>query len=453
MTGFIYHPLGNGLGTDHPIPGLPFVDDAHIPDDPTAIEAIGRHDGGATWGREDNLREAGWSAFTTDPHRNDLAWCVRWHPEHGRSVVLFADDEAARVHDHWTWESPTALLFRAGGYWWNGTAWHRPAQIWDGAFEQYVPRPVPGATTVTAADILDRDADASRARVLNVHDLSSAGISAERWSDDLALWAKQRRRQRDLDQCLVDFAAPELNADNLVGPGTLAWLGEVDDNALRRELAAGEVPLPQGSIEGQPAWALAVAEEWAEKQRRSDRGLIAAVAVDLFGGSVPAGTAELWSRFSDSFFERLRHDPAARRGLLPWPRSDRAVRGVAQGLGWLVAGHVADIVPTEQLAVTLELALLREFATGLDLQRPAGTGQPAPASFGFLPHVGTMLDWLVRHDPPAARRTICSVIGKAEWDLGIPRAVSIRSIRTALTLDGKLGDEALATYLDRVLPT
>ena len=46
--------VANGLRTDHPIPGLPFVDDAHIPvDDPAAIEAIGRHPGGKTWGRED----------------------------------------------------------------------------------------------------------------------------------------------------------------------------------------------------------------------------------------------------------------------------------------------------------------------------------------------------------------------------------------------------------------
>ena len=35
--------VANGLRTDHPIPGLPFADDAHIPvEDSAAIEAIGR---------------------------------------------------------------------------------------------------------------------------------------------------------------------------------------------------------------------------------------------------------------------------------------------------------------------------------------------------------------------------------------------------------------------------
>jgi hypothetical protein len=126
---------------------------------------------------------------------------------------------------------------------------------------------------------------------------------------------------------------------------------------------------------------------------------------------------------------------------------------VTRDLAWLVAGYLADIVPTAELAVTLELAMLRELTAGLELQRPSDTCKQESAFFGFRPHVGKMLDWLVQHDPAAARRAICSVVGKAEWDLGIPRAVSIRSIRTALTHDGTLGDEALATFLDRVLPT
>ncbi|MGH3827772.1 MAG: hypothetical protein ACRDQX_11460, partial [Pseudonocardiaceae bacterium] len=48
-----------------------------------------------------------------------------------------------------------ALLFRSGGYWWDGTTWYRPSQVWDGASEEYVARPVPAATTVTATDLLD----------------------------------------------------------------------------------------------------------------------------------------------------------------------------------------------------------------------------------------------------------------------------------------------------------
>ena len=62
-------------------------------------------------------------AFTTDPVRHDLGWLVRWHPEHGRSVVLFRDDEIASVHGAF---EGTALLFRAGGYWWDGITWYGP---------------------------------------------------------------------------------------------------------------------------------------------------------------------------------------------------------------------------------------------------------------------------------------------------------------------------------------
>jgi len=136
-----YQPVGNGARTDHPVPDLPFVDDAHLPlDDGLAVEAVGRGTGDGMWGRYDRCKEGGWVAFTTDPQRPELAWCVRWHPEHGRSVVLYRDDDAAGVH--MAWWGPV-LLFRAGGYWWDGTTWFRPSQIWDRAAESYVRRPVP----------------------------------------------------------------------------------------------------------------------------------------------------------------------------------------------------------------------------------------------------------------------------------------------------------------------
>ena len=31
---------------------------------------------------------------------------------------------------------PQALLFRAGGYWWDGATWYRPGQVWDGAADE-----------------------------------------------------------------------------------------------------------------------------------------------------------------------------------------------------------------------------------------------------------------------------------------------------------------------------
>lgn len=121
--------VANGLRTDHPVPGLAFVNDSHLPlDDRVAIEAIGRKRGKNTWGREDICRaDAGWVAFTTDPLRHDLAWVIRSHPVHGRSVLLYRDLDVAGQHTAWC---GPALLFRAGAYWWDGHMWFRPLQFW-----------------------------------------------------------------------------------------------------------------------------------------------------------------------------------------------------------------------------------------------------------------------------------------------------------------------------------
>ncbi|MFJ9711623.1 hypothetical protein [Streptomyces sp. NPDC101234] len=86
------------------------------------------------WGRCDRDRNGGWLAFTTDPLRTDLGWSVRYHPEHGMTVLLLDDRDTAALHEYW-WGLP--LLFRSGGYWWDGTTWYRPQQVWDGASERY----------------------------------------------------------------------------------------------------------------------------------------------------------------------------------------------------------------------------------------------------------------------------------------------------------------------------
>ena len=139
--------VANGMSTDHPVPDLVFVDDSHIPrNDPRQIGAVGRHKGADRWGRWDGPKhkrvgEAEWWAFTTDPIRGDLAWCVRYHPDHGRTVVLVNDGDASSLHSKWGGPGQP-LLFRAGGYWWDGTAWYRPSQVFDWAAEKYDRRKV-----------------------------------------------------------------------------------------------------------------------------------------------------------------------------------------------------------------------------------------------------------------------------------------------------------------------
>ncbi|KUM77052.1 hypothetical protein AQI70_14030 [Streptomyces curacoi] len=68
---------------------------------------------------------SGWRALTTDPLRDEFAWCVRYHPDHGRTVLLVRDEDASEHHIEWHGGS---LLFRSGGYWWDGATWYGPAR-------------------------------------------------------------------------------------------------------------------------------------------------------------------------------------------------------------------------------------------------------------------------------------------------------------------------------------
>jgi len=452
MPLYTFRPVANGLRTDHPIPDLPFVDDSHIPlDDPAAIEAVGRHEGTEMWGREDPCREGGWVAFTTDPIRHDLAWCVRWHPDHGRSVVLYRDQDAAGVH--MAWWGP-ALLFRSGGYWWDGITWYRPSQVWDAAGEEYFRRPVPAAMMVTAADLLDASAVPARGRVLKVTDVDVDVPPRGRWLDDLALWAARRQQRGRLSSCVVTIAAPELTGDQLVGVAEMAEIAGVAASTLRAYLSRdeGDVPQPQATVNGRSVWARPVAEEWAEQRRRSPESVTDAVSTDRAGAKVPPGVAEVWNWFTRMFFSQLWERPDRRkRWALRW-RNDAAVRQLAEELGWGVAASVPKLVPTDALATTITHAVLDEFATGQKLDRKTGDGTDDSAGFyGITPAIARMLDWLIRHSPTSAGHAIGEIVGEAERRLGVPRQVSERSLHSALALHGKLDETTRIEFLDRVL--
>ncbi|MGW0827124.1 hypothetical protein [Streptomyces sp. NPDC002845] len=82
-------PVANGISTDHPVPGLPFINDGRLPlDNPDAIERTGRNQGADLWGRTDRTSDGGWVAFTTEPKNPSFAWAVFHHPPHGRTVLL-----------------------------------------------------------------------------------------------------------------------------------------------------------------------------------------------------------------------------------------------------------------------------------------------------------------------------------------------------------------------------
>lgn len=451
---YTFKPVANGLGTDHPIPDLQFVDDSDLPTEPEAIEAIGRKPGGSTWGREDEINEGGWAAFTTCAERGDLAWFVRFHPEHGRSVMLVRDQDAASQQQTFAFELRTALLFRSGGYWWDGSAWFRPPQIWDQAAERVVARPVPGASTVSAADVLALGADASKGRILTVTDFDVEAPAPADWANELALWVAHRGSSRPLAECVVRVAAPELNGDQLIGAGELAKIAGIAASTLRaytsREEA--EVPEPQAVIGGRNAWARPVGIEWAEHRNKSWDSVTEAVSVDHDGASLPVGKSELWTRFTAMMFSRLWTVRGMRQRWALRFRTEKQVRQVAEELGWTVAASLGTIVPIEELAFTIRHAILDEI--GSQHERRENSGRSGEASYyGINFRIAKMLDWLIRHEPGFAQAIIAETIGDAEGRFEVPRKVTERSIRTALSLDGKLDDETRTEFLARAFPT
>lgn len=456
MALYTFQPVANGLRTDHPIPDLPFVDDSNIPvDNGEAIEKIGRHKQGM-WGRHDTCTDGGWVAFTTDPTRNDLAWVVRHHPEHGQSVVLYRDTDASPVDSLLMWEEPTGLLYRAGGYWWDGITWYRPSQLFDWAAEKTFLRPVPAAVTITAGDLM-RDGEPTRARVLNVGEVTvpATATSDRGWNDDLALWASHRD-DRGLGDSIVTLTAPELVADQLVGVGEMAEIAGIGASTLRAYISRGEgdIPLPQAVIGGRNMWARPVAEEWAEQRRRSSEGVEEVVSADHEGAANPIGITETWKRFSRTFFSLLWERQSFRkRWALRW-RTETAVREIAEGLSWQVAASIPKLVGVWDLSTTVRQALVYEFLHGRDLHRSVHRDDPAQREnyvfFGLTPAVTKTLDWLIRHEPAAAGRAIEQAIGEAEANLEIPRAVTEESIATALSLDGTLDQATREAFLERV---
>ncbi|GIH18974.1 MerR family transcriptional regulator [Rugosimonospora africana] len=431
---------------------MPFVDDSHIPvGESRAIEAVGRKKGDQMWGREDPCKEGGWAAFTTDPVRKDLAWCVRWHPDHGRSVILLRDEDSSGMH--MSWWGP-ALLFRSGGYWWDGSTWYRPSQVWDRASEDYVRRPVPAATTITAADLLAAgDADAGRGRVLRIEEVDVDAPLGGRWLDDLAAWAAHREAPDSLSGCVVRVTAPELSADAMVGIGEMAEIADIVASTLRAYLSRGEgeIPPPQAVVAGRSVWARPVAEEWAEQRRRSGEGTAETMSTVHNGSSVPVGVADLWQWLSRVFFMDLWDRPdRRRRWALRW-RTQAAVRDVADSLGWSAAASLDRMIPTHDLAVTLRHAVLNGLSEGQKLGKTLGDSPESINFYGVAPPVARMLDWLIRHEPSSAVFAIGEIVGEAERDLGIPRDVTVHSLHTALALDGKLEEGGYVEFFDRIL--
>ena len=459
--------IGNGLRTDHPVPGLPFVDDSHIPiESANGVEAIGRRHtpDNSTWGRTDPTRvregegylDTGWKAFTTDPQRNDLAWVVRFHPKLGRSVWLVLDEEASGLYSVLEDE---AVLYRAGGYWlgYDG-GWHRPAQIFDYASERYVSRAVPGSATISAADVLGGKEQAGFA--LNVHGIDTANtapLSRGEWERQLQVWAGNRPGEGlELDACVVDLTAPELSAGQLLNVGEVAEVAGINAATLRSYISRGEneVPAPQAMVGASAVWSRPVIDQWVEARTYTSDAAEHAVHVrapfttdDFDAIDMPQGRADVWEKVHYWLLSDLTSSPELRPGILRRWRDRRSAQVMAKELSLSVALGLDQLIPMEPLAQTISDAILGEIAVQAAaddaLDRRDGEARDIH-HYTMLPWTARMLDWLIRHDPAQARHALTRTIGDVEDH---PERYSITTreslllmVRSGLALDGASSD-------------
>ena len=469
-------PLANGIRTDHPVPGLPFVEDEHIPiDDPDAVEAIGRHEEAGTWGRCDNNHETGeWVAFTTDPKNPSVGWVVRYHPDHGRSVLLYREPDTTSAYSQWFNDRP--LLSRLGGYWWNGTTWYRPGQIIDWASERLVRREARLPTVITAADLLDDTGRAELGRPARIMQLGGehnrtelAGYQlhstttgqltqGEQWRHDLALWASRRNDDAlPLTRCVVTVNAPELFDAALLGVDEFAAKAEIAASTLRAYIARAEadIPCPQATDGPRKRWARPVVEDWIE-QRRRDPEKVAALLNTSSGGdgddsedTLAPGLRTLWKRLADVFVNELWRDAAARRRWSRPHRNEQAVANLSNQLGWIAALHLDSTVPFEALTAVLQDSVMWQIKSYQE------TDQLDPdREVYFDQQLGMMLGWFVEHRPSRVTNMFGLMIGNAERLLGTPREITTRALRRAIRMDGGFGEKTdqLDEFLDRVSP-
>lgn len=438
-----YVPVGNGTSTDHPYPGLPFVDDTHLPlDDPAAIEEIGRLSGSDMWGRCDYGGRGEWIALTTDPKNHTLCWCVLHHPQLGRSVLLYRDSDLASVHDQFWNDTPRLFLRRAGGYGWDGTTWYRPRQVIDWSHERYDLRPAAHPTSITAADLVDSTADPAHGQVHRVARFEPHTVPDQQWRHDLARWAYHRTtHDRPLGGCLVTVNAPEL--DELLTTDEVAELAGIAASTLRSYITRdqSEIPTPQDNRGGRPLWAKRVIEDWMERRKRNDVGNLL-VSGDPDGSAPKPSLRAAWDEMTWQLRQVLQ-----RPGT---PLKRRADRGeVASELGWVAALISEKLLPRKRvLHSTLEFTLL------WDLYESTGhREEPIAGRYALNPDTEQLLGWYIRHNPDGTPMLFGAVIREAEEKLDIPKDVTTKTLRQAAK--AALADDEfdhVRDYLDHALP-
>ncbi|MGW6569272.1 hypothetical protein [Streptomyces sp. NPDC054975] len=368
-------------------------------------------------------------------------------------------DAAGALHSAWGGDQ---LLFRAGGYWWDGTTWYRPGQVWDPVAQDNERRKARAAVTVSAADMLDGRADPSRAYIGKVLTFDADAPAPDNWGDHLALWAA-RQQERDgslpLDRCVVDLASPELTGAQLIGVPEMAELGGITASTLRAYISRGnsEVPQPQANIGGRDQWARAVADDWVEARQRSYEGVRATMSAGD-RHDLSRGAAEVRDHFAADFHGTLWERPDVRKRWVLRARNENAVREVSDALAWTVAVSLDRILPTDILGATVVDAVLHSFADAVEMEvnsegrEESGPGEEKTWFLYVSRPIAEMLDWFIRHHPESAHARIGDIMHAAHQKWEIPAEETIRTLRAAVSMDGKMSDEDRKTFFALLAP-
>lgn len=277
-------PVANGLHTDHPIPGLPLVDDSLLPlEDPTGIAQIGRLPTEGHWGRADPYYDlpGAWRAFATDPNNPDLAWLVIHHPTNGTTVSLYRDDDASDAYTYrdFTHDGVIPLLVRAGGYWGDGDTWCRNTCMVDPVTDRVTWDTPERATSVTAKSVLD--CDNGPTPDATIYDTTTVPTKAEEqpyqeWvAHTLSTWAQHRAPTAlPLEKAVVTLQAPELEYRAMLDTPQVAKLVGIEPPTWRSYVSRGDAPAPARVATAggtrHPFWSRPVIEAWvAERTRNS----------------------------------------------------------------------------------------------------------------------------------------------------------------------------------------
>lgn len=447
-------PVANGLRTDHPVLGLPFINDERLPlDNPDAIERTGRNQGEGLWGRTDSLPGGGWVAFTTEPKNPAYAWAVHHHPEHGRTVLLIHDRDLSSLHHDWVY-GRSGFLYRHGGYWWDGTAWHRPGQVLDRAFERFDPRPVHDAITVTAADLLARPGIPGNAQIAKIAAFAAPEEPLPHWRDHLALWAQRRPRDaRPLEKCVVDLRAPELQPARLVGRAGLAKIADIAPEDLPHpQYEAQELPPAQAETPDGPRWSEPVARDWAEQHHSTHGPKALLAATTTFGTTQPRGLVADHNRLTEIIRHSLEDTRSGKRRSTSTGRG--RTRETAEALAWWPAVALAQgtdsLFPTAALRTTVIEAVLGGLAQ--DVENTRGREKTELSLGDIRPDVVKLIDWYIQRDPGATSGLLGEICLLARLRLALPPLKVGRLIRRSLHLDSELDGTTINTLLDLALP-